>query len=385
MKIYFVEPEATDIEFFEDALPEHDLSFAEFDSDVESDCEILSVYIHSKIDNVFLERHPQLKFVTTRSAGYDHIDIAECSRRGIPIANAAGADANTTAEHTFALILTLARRLFEVREANKQPAFRYEELRATDLKDKTLGVIGTGRVGMHVVHIALAFGMKVLAYEPYRPSLMAEIFGVRYVPLDELLRESHVISLHAPLTAETFHMIDCEAFSKCREGVIIVNTARGALIDTNALIEALDSGRVAGAGLDVLEEESVMRKEADKIIADQIIDRLKNQSSSDYKAQTKDPGRLKQFEEVMRNQRLLNRADVVFTPHVAFNSVEAVARINQMTVENIKAFIRGAPINLVQGAALSQALSVGGLETATAAERLRSATETTPPWRSPNK
>jgi D-lactate dehydrogenase len=350
MKIYFVEPEPSDIEFFEDALPGHDLFFAEYDSDVPPDCEILSVYIHSKIDNAFLDQHRQLKFLTTRSAGYDHIDIAECAHRGIIVANAAGGDANTVAEHTFALILALARRLYEVREANKQPVFHYEELRAVDLKDKTLGVIGTGRIGLCTVRIALAFGMKILACDPYNRSLMAEIFGMRYASLGELLRESHVISLHAPLTAETFHMIDRDAFAKCREGVIIVNTARGALIDTNALIEALDSGRVAGAGLDVLEEESVMRKEADKIIADQIIDRLKNQSPSDDEAQRKDPSRLKQFEEVMRNQRLLNRPDVVFTPHVAFNSVEAVARINQMTVENIRAFLSGAPINLVHPA-----------------------------------
>jgi D-lactate dehydrogenase len=350
MKIYFVEPELSDIPVFEEALGEHELSFVEYDSDVEPDCEILSVYIHSKIDGAFLNQHPRLKFITTRSAGYDHIDVAECARRGVAVANAAGADANTVAEHTFMLILALARRLYEVREANKKPVFHYEALRAVDLKDKTLGVIGTGRIGLHVVHIALAFRMKVMAYEPHRPSLMAEILGVRYVSFDELLRESHVITLHAPLTDETFHMLDRAAFAKCRDGVIIINTARGALIDTDSLVEALDSGRVAGAGLDVLEEESVMRKEADKIIADQIIDRLKNQSPFD-EAAMKDPSRLKQFEEVMRDQRLLNRPDVVFTPHVAFNSVEAVARINAITAENIRAFLKGEAVNLVHGSA----------------------------------
>ncbi len=329
-------------------MPEHELFFAGYDFDVASGCEILSVYIHSKIDGEFLDRHPQLKFVTTRSAGYDQIDVAQCAGRGVSVANVAGGDANTVAEHTFALILALARRLFEVGQANKQPVFHYEKLRATDLKDKTLGVIGTGRIGLHVVHMALAFGMKVIACEPYRPSLMAEIFGVRYVALDELLSESDVITLHVPLTPETYHMLDREALAKCRQGVIIVNTARGALIDTDALIEALEEGRVAGAGLDVLEEESVMRKEADKIIADQIIARLQNSSLSEEEERLKDPNHLKKFEQLMRNQQLLSRDDVVFTPHVAFNSVEAVARINRITVDNIKAFIAGAPINLVQ-------------------------------------
>lgn len=346
MKIYVVECELSDVAIFESALPEHELFCAEDDSDVREDCEILAVYIHSKIDRAFLDAHPRTRFITTRSAGFDHIDIEECARRGIPVANAAGADANTTAEHTFALILAIARRLLEVREANKQPVFRYEELRAVDLKNKTIGVVGTGRVGMHVVHIALAFGMKVLACDPYRPSLMAEIFGVRYVALEELLRESHVVTLHIPLNEETRHLLDREAFAKCREGVIIINTARGGLIDAEALTEALEYGRVSGAGLDVLEEESVLRRPADKIIAKQIIDRLKSHSLGD-KHTINDPERLRQFDEVMRNQRLLNRPDVIFTPHVAFNSIEAVERINAMTIANIQAFLGGQAINLV--------------------------------------
>jgi D-lactate dehydrogenase len=347
MNVYITESEQSDVAFFESALPQHEVFCCETDEDVKDDCDILVVYIHSKIDGPFLDAHPRLKFITTRSAGYDHIDLSECARRNIPVSNAAGADANTTAEHTFALILALARRLNEVREANKQAVFRYEELRATDLKDKTIGVIGTGRVGMHVVHIALAFGMKVLAYEPYRPSLMAEIFGVRYVTLDELLRESHVITLHVPLNEETHHILDREAFAKCRDGVIVINTARGQLIDTEALTEALDSGRVASAGLDVLEEESVLRKEGDKIIASEIVDRLKAHMSPEESNVVNDAERTHRFGEIMRNQRLLSRSDVIFTPHVAFNSVEAVARINLMTVANISAFLNGAPINLV--------------------------------------
>lgn len=346
MNIYVVECEESDVPFFESAFPEHEVFCAEEDPDVEANCEILSVYIHSKIDAAFLDAHPRVKFIATRSAGYDHIDIAECARRGISVSNAAGADANTTAEHTFALILAVARRLLEVREANKLPVFRYQELRATDLKDKTLGVIGTGRVGMNVVHIALAFGMKVVAYEPYRPSLMAEIFGVRYVGLDDLLYESHVITLHAPLNDETFHILDRPAFEKCRQGVIIINTARGGLIDTDALAEALESGRVAGAGLDVIEEESVLRQEAHQIIAGQIVDRLKhNLKPGCEDIPINETERRRGYEEVMRNQRILNRPDVVFTPHVAFNSVEAVARINALTVANINAFLAGAPIN----------------------------------------
>jgi D-lactate dehydrogenase len=162
-----------------------------------------------------------------------------------------------------------------------------------------------------------------------------------------LLYESHVITLHAPLNGETFHMLDRAAFDKCRHGVIVINTARGGLIDTDALADALESGRVAGAGLDLIEEESVLRQETHQIIARQIVDRLKNNIAPGEEASTNETERLRGYEEVMRNQRILNRSDVVFSPHVAFNSIEAVARINALTVANINAFLAGAPINCV--------------------------------------
>jgi D-lactate dehydrogenase len=166
------------------------------------------------------------------------------------------------------------------------------------------------------------------------------------VPFDELLRESHIISLQTPLTAETFHLLDRDAFARCRRGALIINTARGAVIDTAALVEALDAGIIEGAGLDVLEEESVMRKDADKIVTDQIIERLHNAASQE-EAGKRTPEGIKQIERLFRDERLLSRPHVVFTPHVAFNSVEAVERMLTMTVENIRAFVAGKPINFV--------------------------------------
>jgi D-lactate dehydrogenase len=162
----------------------------------------------------------------------------------------------------------------------------------------------------------------------------------------ELLRESQIISLHAPLTAETFHLLDRDAFAQCRRGVIIINTARGALIDTAALVDALDAGVIAGAGLDVLEEETVMRTDADKILTDQIIERLRNAASQE-ESEKRTPEGINQIERLFRNERLLSRPNVVFTPHVAFNSVEAVERMLTMTVENIRAFVAGKPLNVV--------------------------------------
>jgi D-lactate dehydrogenase len=313
-------------------------------SEVGDDAVVVSIYIRSPVDIGFLDGHPHLKLVATRSNGVDHIDIDECRRRGVVISTAHGGESNTVAEHTFMLILALARRLDEVRQANKQLHFYYDRLRSFDLKDKTLGVIGAGRIGLRTIHIALAFGMKVIAYDPHHVSVMAETLGVRYVGWEELLGGSHVISIHTPLTPETHHLMGREAFAKCRRGVIVINTSRGGIIDTDALVEALDSGIVAGAGLDVLEDESVMRKEGTKIIADQIIARL-HSTSTPEEASVRDPGRIRELQSLTENARLISRPNVVFTPHVAFNSVEAIERINAMTVENIDAFLASKPLD----------------------------------------
>jgi D-lactate dehydrogenase len=352
VKICFLEAEASEQLFFETALSDHEITFAFGLQEAEPGTQILCLYIHTPINAAVLDQYRQMKLIATRSIGFDHIDVEECTRRGILVSNVPGTDANSVAEHTFALMLAVSRRLNEVREANKQTAFSYERLRSFDLKDKTLGIIGTGRIGLRVSYIALAFGMSVIAYEPYRQSLMAEIVGVRYVALDELLRDSHIISLHTPLTRETVHLLDRAAFSRMRPGAVLINTARGALVDTEALIEALDKGAITGVGLDVLEEESVMQKEAMRIISDNIVERLQTQSAEELNV--KHPERIKQIQTLMENKKLLARPNVVFTPHVAFNSVEAVERINALTVENIKAYIRGQPMNVVNPNAIAK-------------------------------
>jgi D-lactate dehydrogenase len=343
MKIDFTETEQPDEDFFKAGFAEHELRFVSGVEEVPPDAEILCTYIMSRIDAAFLDAHPQLKLITTRSAGHDHIDVSECSRRDVIVCEAPGSNANTVAEHTFALMLALSRRLIEVSQVKKERRFSFARWRGFELENKTLGVIGAGEIGRRVTHLALAFGMKVLAYDPYK---RADIEGVRCVSLDGLLAESDVISLHTPLTPETFHLLDREAFAKCRRAPIIINTARGAVIDTDALIEALEAEIVGGAGLDVLEEESVMRKDAGKIVTDQIVERLQNAPPEG--AVARGPDGVKQIERLFRNERLLARWNVVFTPHVAFNSIEAIERTQAMTVENIRAFLAGKPINVVK-------------------------------------
>jgi D-lactate dehydrogenase len=346
MRTYFVASERSDHEVFAEALREHELHFVSELKDVEIDVEILSIFIESIIDACFLDQHQKIKLIVTRSTGHDHIDISECEKRNIVVCYVPSYGGDTGAQHTFALILALSRRTREAQEACRAGRFSYEGTRGFDLNGKTLGVIGTGKIGLRVIRLATAFEMEVVAYDIHRQSSLEKVLGFRYVSLDQLLGCSHIISLHTPLTPTTYHLLDRGRFSKCRSGVLIINTARGRLIDTDSLIEALDQGIVAGAGLDVIEEERVMFQRWSAVAAQGIIENMRS-SESEEEPRIVSPDRIAQLRALMYNADLIGRPNVVFTPHIAFNSVEAVKRINQTTIENINAFLAGQPVNVV--------------------------------------
>jgi D-lactate dehydrogenase len=344
MKIYFVEVESSERQFFESELAEHELHFVSTLEEVEADAEIVSPFIYSRIDEPFLRGHAAVRLIATRSTTHDHLELESCAKRNVTMCIVPSYGDNVVAEHTFALLLAVARRLRESMSLEDDSRFSYEALRGFELRSKTFGIIGTGRIGLHTVRIARSFGMNVIAYDIRPRPEQAQELGFRCVSLDELLTASDIISLHANLNPSSYHILDREAFAKCRRGVVIINTARGKLIDTNALIEALEHGIVGGAGLDVLGEESVMRRRAERIISDQIIQKL-HESVERPTATEMDPLRRKEIEKLMRLGDLLLRPEVVCTPHTAFNCVEAIERINRVTVENIKAFVAGTPIN----------------------------------------
>lgn len=346
MNIYFTETEPSSEEFFIEHLAEHDLSFVPELRDVESDVECLSIFIHSRIDGAFLDSHPKLRLIATRSTGFDHIDVEACRARGIKISTVPSYGENTVAEHTFALLLALTRRIREVLMSKRTGHISFEALRGFDLKDKTIGIIGAGRIGLHVIRIAKAFGMEVIAHDINRFDLLAEVLGFDYVAFEELLQRSHVISLHVPLTPETVHLLNRKTIRKCRLGAIVINTARGSLIETAALLEALESGHLAGAGLDVLEDERTFKSDATRLIADRIIADL-HQSASPEEMHLANPKRLAEIQSLRSNEALLARPNVIFTPHVAFNSAEAVKRIDEVTLQNILNFAQGCAINVV--------------------------------------
>lgn len=305
------------------ARPEalQDLSSAEL-----AEVEVLLPFIHSTVDRAAIEAMPGLRVISTRSTGYDHIDLEAARERGIAVANVPAYGENTVAEHAFALMLALSRKVHQAWIRTQRGDYTLEGLRGFDLSGKTLGVVGAGAIGLHVIRIAKGFGMEVLAYDVNQNRLLSEVLNFRYTDLDELLEKSDIVTLHAPAIPATHHMIDRDALSKMRDGALLINTARGSLVDTQALAEALDTGKLAGAGLDALEGEEFMEHE----------DELLHQTGAEEKLKV-----------LVRNNILQRRPDVVITPHIAFNSEEALQRILDTTVENVRAFLSGEPRNLV--------------------------------------
>ncbi|HEX7088545.1 MAG TPA: NAD(P)-dependent oxidoreductase [Longimicrobiales bacterium] len=312
-------------------LGAHDLVFEEAPLSAETaprarDAEAVSVFIRSRVDRAVLERVPRLQFVTTRSTGFDHIDLEACRARGIAVSNVPHYGENTVAEHTFGLILNLARRIHKAYIRTRAGDFTLKGLEGTDLRGKLLGVVGAGSIGLHVIRIARAFGMDVVAYDIAPQPLLAEVLGFRYVPLHDLLGAADVLTLHAPLSPETRHLMDRSRFALMRRGALLVNTARGALVDTEALLWALDEGIVAGAALDVLEGEELLAEEEHLF---------------------RTPASESQLRQLVSGHRLLERENVIVTPHMAWFSREARQRILMTTVENLLAFSAGRPQNVL--------------------------------------
>jgi D-lactate dehydrogenase len=209
-----------------------------------------------QVTQEMFEQLPDLKLVVTRSVGYDHIDLEGAKRRSIPVCHIPDYGAHMIAEHAFALMLAVARNIVRGDQRYKQEQrWSDQGLQGFELRDKTLGVIGTGRIGLHCMRIAGGFGMQVIAYDVVQNEAAARELGFTYTSLDELLEKSDFISLNVALTENTQHLINAERLAKMKKGAFLVNTSRGAVVDTEALIASLRSGHLGGAGLDVLEDE----------------------------------------------------------------------------------------------------------------------------------
>lgn len=294
------------------------------------DTTIISPFINSKINKSVIDSLPGLKYITTRSTGFDHIDIEYAKSKGISTSNVPTYGENTVAEHTFALILSIARNLKKAHFKVSEGDFLIKGLMGFDLRGKTIGVVGTGHIGLRVIKMAVGFSMNVLAFDPMHNTFLSEVLGFKYVDFETLLKESDIITLHAPYSKKTHHLINENNISLIKKGAVLINTARGGLVDTIALTKALDDGILSGAGLDVLEGEDIILEEKQLLLR--------------RKKELYDPQKL---QLVLRSCFLLQRENVVFTPHIGFYSEEALKRILDTTIYNMTSFINATYVNVV--------------------------------------
>jgi D-3-phosphoglycerate dehydrogenase len=260
------------------------------------------VYVTSEA----IEKLTHLKMISIWGTGYDSVDIKAAESHGIAVTNVPGYAAEAVAEHVFALILSFIRKIPDADRHIKMGNFDWNKFRGFELVRKTIGIIGMGSIGSRVAEIARCFGLNVISFTAHPSKEKARKFKVRFLPLDDVLSQSDFLTIHVPLTAETEKMIGYTEFNKMKKDVVIINTSRGKVIDETALIEALKSGKIAGACLDVLAKEP--------------------------------PG---------KENPLLNFDNVILTPHIAFNTTEALRRCTDICIDNVEAFIKGTPKNVV--------------------------------------
>jgi len=334
MKIISFYNEAWERDYLKEKLSDYEIVF--YDGSIQDnpnikdeEAEILSIFVKSRVGQEELDKFPKVKYIVTRSTGFDHIDLEETKKRGITVSNVPFYGENTVAEFAFSLITALARRTYEAYDqVLKTSSFSPKELMGFDLKGKTLGVIGTGHIGQYSIRIAHGFGMNIVAYDINHDDVFAKEIGFQYLSLDELLSQSDIITLHAPYNKHTHHLLNKENMQKIKKGAYLINTARGGLIDTDALVAALKEGILAGAGIDVLEEEGYLLDDTELLI------------SSHPNAQA--------MQTMLQNHYLIDHPRVLITPHMAFNTKEALQRILDTTVENIIASKKGEPKNIVK-------------------------------------
>jgi D-lactate dehydrogenase len=268
---------------------------------------VLSVFIRTKVSDKVIDSLPGLRMINTRSAGFDHIAAAHALEKGIVVTHVPDYGPHAVAEHAFCLLLACARKLVPAdRSVRQDRRFDFLPFRGLELKDKVLGVVGTGRIGAEMIRIAQGFGMRVIAFDIYRNETLARRYGFSYLSLEEVLEGSDFVTIHLPLTPDTENLIDRAALARMKRGAILINTARGRIVDERALREALDDGRLAGAGVDVIEDEAHIEK---------------------------DP--------------LVGSDKAIITPHIAFYTEESMSRMVAESIRTIREFRSGKVVNEV--------------------------------------
>ncbi|MDR1432972.1 MAG: hypothetical protein LBI61_01350 [Puniceicoccales bacterium] len=291
-----------------------------------SHAEIISTFVYSNLSADLLENFKNLELIATRSTGYNNVDMEYCRARGIRVANVAGYGEVTVAEYAVGMLLNLTRKIGFSNYKLRNGIVKVNEDTGMDLFGKTVGVVGTGAVGSYFAKLCHAFGCNVIATDPFPNGKLVDAGICKYVAIGDLLAESDVIALNCPATADNYHFINRDTIGQMKDGVCIINIARGELINSMDLYEAIISGKVGGAGLDVLDYENVIIKND--------IESVKN-SDKNFAMYS------------LFNAKLLQLPNVVVTPHIAFNSSDAISRILDSNIRIIRDFIAGRPIQSV--------------------------------------
>jgi D-lactate dehydrogenase len=321
MKVACFSTKAYDRQSFDRLLPEsgHNFSYFEAKLDIHTlsmaeDHQVICSFVNDPIDAVILEKINQLgiKLIALRCAGYNQVDLKTAAQYDIKIVRVPAYSPEAVAEHAMALILTLARKTHKAYNRVRDNNFSIEGLTGFNIHGKTVGVIGTGAIGRAFCRIIRGFGCTIVAHDLVENDEMKEL-GVQYLPLDEVISQSHIVSLHCPLTPETHHLINTETIAEMKDGVTLINTSRGALVETKAVIKALKTKKIGNLGIDIYEQEENIF--------------FKNLS-----------------EEIMQDEqiaRLMTFPNVLITGHQAFLTEEALAQISKITLDNITAFGKG--------------------------------------------
>jgi len=334
MKIAYITPQLGEKELVTELLAGHEVVFHDSIIDTEvpvelQDADVLSLFVNSKMTEAMIDAMPNLKIIALRSMGFDHVPVAYAQSKGIVVTYVPRYGAQTVAEHAFALILSLTRKPFEMYQLLRQDGkLNVAGHEGFDLCGKTIGVVGTGNIGRRVVEIAKGFRMNIVAFDVYPNQEFAIQMGFEYKSFTEVLAESDIVTFHVPATAENHYMLNDDTIAKAKPGLMVINTARGTLIDTVALLHGLKSGQLAAAGLDVFEGEEYLKDEM------KLLDPKQKFDESVWRA-------------FAAEHELLDMPNVIVTPHMAFNTVEAKREIIDTTIANITSALSGEPQNAV--------------------------------------
>ena len=310
-----------DITFIEEPLNE----MSQLSEEQLNETDVVSVFINSSLTEEVISKFKNLRIIAARSTGYNHIDLKYCTQHNIAVLNVEQYGHTAVAQYTIGLMIAIVRNMLPAYFAMQKNFINHADYEGRDLKNMTLGIVGGGAIGGGVAQIASSMGMNILVNSYKKSEELKDI--VEFVELDELLSKSDIISLHIPFTTDTYHFLNAEAFNKMKDGVYIINTARGELVDVVALYENLINGKIKGAALDVLECENVT-------FGGDILPDIKTSNS-------------KCLTNALVTEKLMGCKNVILTPHIAYNTKEAVETLLETSFNSIKDYAKGMNTNRV--------------------------------------